>query len=255
MAADSHKNMIFQGHIFMCRGRDFIGEQCYIIVQRRKAMDKNPLIGVSIIAVVLLVLGSLTNVVGYQSVQSSNQKAINSEVDQKELLFQTIVDFANNKEIQQVILKSQITKGVFFNPDVKVPVFNTPLITRNQLKQMYLVGLLLSKIISKSRMHSLIERYQVNNQWVQNEITVVIEKDATLNREIKQLSNSKCDCGKENTALWHFPFLCSILFFINLGWCAAYAFASIGHMFDLIYKLERLYNSIAEIHTILNCLF
>jgi len=34
-------------------------------------MDKKPLIGVSICAVVLLVLGSLTNVVGYQTVQSS----------------------------------------------------------------------------------------------------------------------------------------------------------------------------------------
>ena len=34
-------------------------------------MDKNPLIGVSIIAVVLLVLGSLSNVVGYQSVKST----------------------------------------------------------------------------------------------------------------------------------------------------------------------------------------
>jgi hypothetical protein len=34
-------------------------------------MDKNPLIGVSICAVVLLVLGSLTNVVGYQSVRST----------------------------------------------------------------------------------------------------------------------------------------------------------------------------------------
>jgi hypothetical protein len=34
-------------------------------------MDKKPLIGVSICAVVLLLLGSLTNVVGYQSVQSA----------------------------------------------------------------------------------------------------------------------------------------------------------------------------------------
>jgi hypothetical protein len=53
-------------------------------------MDKYPLIGVSIIAVVLLVLGSLTNVVGYQSVKSSvvndsplfsvrTQKAINQQ--------------------------------------------------------------------------------------------------------------------------------------------------------------------------------
>jgi len=34
-------------------------------------VDKKPLIGVSICAVVLLILGSLTNVVGYQQVQSS----------------------------------------------------------------------------------------------------------------------------------------------------------------------------------------
>jgi len=37
-------------------------------------MDKKPLVGVSIIAVVLLILGSLSNVVGFQTVQSSNQK-------------------------------------------------------------------------------------------------------------------------------------------------------------------------------------
>jgi len=52
-------------------------------------MDEKPLIGVSILAVVLLVLGSLSNVVGYQSVKSSvndsplfrtrTQKAINKE--------------------------------------------------------------------------------------------------------------------------------------------------------------------------------
>jgi len=42
------------------------------MVQGGKAVDKKPLIGVSIIAVVLLVLGSLTNVVGYQMVQSSD---------------------------------------------------------------------------------------------------------------------------------------------------------------------------------------
>ncbi|VVB61049.1 Uncharacterised protein [uncultured archaeon] len=220
-----------------------------------KGLNKYPLIGVSICAVVLLVLASLSNVVGYQTVQVSNQTVISNEVNQKELLFQTILDIANNKDIQRIILKSQISREGFFNPDVRLSILNTPVLTKNQLKHMYVVGLILSKTISKSKMHSIIEKYQVNNQALQKEITGVIEKDATLNREIKQLSNSKCDCGKENTALWHFPVLCSILFIINLGWCAAYAFASIGHMFDLIYKLERLYNSIAEIHTILNCLF
>jgi len=53
-------------------------------------MRKNILIGVSISAIVLLVLSSLTNVVGYQVVQSSNQKSIKDDIDQKEFLFQTI---------------------------------------------------------------------------------------------------------------------------------------------------------------------
>ena len=76
-------------------------------------MDKKPLIVVSICAVVLLVLGSLSNVVGYQSVQSSQQNIIKERINQRELLFQTIVDIANNKEIQRIILKSQMSRGIF----------------------------------------------------------------------------------------------------------------------------------------------
>jgi hypothetical protein len=45
-------------------------------------MDKKPLIGVSILAVVLLVLGSLSNVVGYQTVQTSQQNLIKERIRQ-----------------------------------------------------------------------------------------------------------------------------------------------------------------------------
>jgi len=62
---------------------------------------KKPLIGVSILAVVILLLGSLVNVVGYQTVQTSQNNLIKEKNNQKELLFQTILDLANNKEIQQ----------------------------------------------------------------------------------------------------------------------------------------------------------
>jgi hypothetical protein len=58
----------------------------------------------------------------------------------------------------------------------------------------------------------MFERYQVNNQGVQKEITAVIEKDATLNGEIKQLSNSKCDCeNNSGVSTWPFPIICTIL--------------------------------------------
>jgi hypothetical protein len=48
-------------------------------------MDKKPLIGVSIGAVVLLILGSLTNVVGYQSVQSPNPYPIVEQVKKEKI--------------------------------------------------------------------------------------------------------------------------------------------------------------------------
>jgi len=175
-------------------------------------MDKKPLIGVSILAVVLLVIGSLSNVGGYQTVQSSNQDTINEKDNNKELLFQTIVDIANNKEIQRIILKSQISRDGFLNPNVRFQVFNTPVLTKNQLKQMYFIGLLLSKIINKSKMHSIVERYHYNNQVMQNEISAIIEKDTMLNAKITQLSNSECDCENENTTQWSFPILCVFLY-------------------------------------------
>jgi hypothetical protein len=175
-------------------------------------MNKYPLIGSSICAVVLLVLALLTNVVGYQVVQSSNQKAINSEVDKKELLFQTILDIANNKEIQKVILGSEITGKRFFDPGMRFSVFNHPVLTEKVLKRLYTMGVILSKTIGKSKMHSLLEQYPVSNQGVQKGINAVIEKDATLKAEMKQLSNLSCDCENVSTTVWNFPIICSLLY-------------------------------------------
>ncbi|MCX6664323.1 MAG: hypothetical protein NTZ75_08780 [Euryarchaeota archaeon] len=183
-------------------------------------MDKNPLIGVSIVAVVLLILGSLTNVVGYQAVQSSNQKVISNEVDQKELLFQTILDLANNREIQKIIMNSEMRKGGFFNPDTRISVFTPHVLTKTELNTAYHIGLILSKNFDVSRIHSMVKQYQLNNQWMQKEITAVIEKDAKLNGEMTQLLNSKCDCGNSlGITAWQFPVMCTIaniLMFIAL---------------------------------------
>ena len=54
-------------------------------------MEKKPLIGASIFAMVLLVLSSLSNVVGYQSVESSHsypiveQNQVNNQLEQKKV--------------------------------------------------------------------------------------------------------------------------------------------------------------------------
>jgi len=175
-------------------------------------MNKYPLIGVSIIAVVLLVLAALTNVVGYQTVLSSNQKVIKDEVNQKELLFQTILDIANNKEIQKIAFNSEMMRKEFFNPSIRFSVFTPHVLTKKYLNTAYHIGLILTKTISKSKIHSLLERYQVSYQGIQKEITAVIEKDAKLKNEITQLSNIKCDCENNNTTRWTFYILCTLLF-------------------------------------------
>jgi hypothetical protein len=164
-------------------------------------MDKKPLIGVSICAVVLLILGSLSNVVGYQSVQSSNQQIINEEINQRELLFQTICDITNNKEIQRIILKSQMSRGIF-------PTSDIPVLTKNQLKRMYFIGLILSKFISKAKIQSMVHKDQLITPEIQQEINAIIEKDSLLKDEIIQLVNSDCDCEKTE---WGFPIICTTL--------------------------------------------
>jgi len=63
-------------------------------------MKKYPLIGISIAVAVFIIVASFTNVVGIQSIESSNNKITTDEVDQKDLLFQTIIDLSKNKEIQ-----------------------------------------------------------------------------------------------------------------------------------------------------------
>jgi hypothetical protein len=215
-------------------------------------MKKIPLIGASIVAVVvLLILGSLSNVVGFQTIQSSNQKVMNDEVDQKELLFQTILDIANNKEIQKVILNSELKQSGFFNPGIKISVFTPHVLTKKFLNTAYNMGVLLSKAFSPSRMHSMLERYQMNHEGVQKEITTVIKNDATLNGEITQLSSLKCNCGNDNIS-WNFPVLCTLLIPIMLSlWLIAYGGLVIFHV--NLYFFNFLLEIIYIIGLTLNC--
>ena len=149
-------------------------------------------IGISTVSVILLTLTSFTNVVGYQTVQSSNQSVIQERINQRELLFQTICDIANNKEIQRIILKSQISRGIFSTLDI-------PVLTKNQLNNMYVFGLLLTKVISKSKLFSLMKQYQmIPSSDLQKQLTAIIEKDTKLSGEISQLSNSNCQCESQN---------------------------------------------------------
>jgi len=221
-------------------------------------MNKYPLIGGSICAVVVLFLASLTNVVGYQIAQVSNQKIINTEMNEKELLFQTIVDIANNKEIQRIILKSQVSRGIILPS-------NIPVFTKQQLRQTYLIGLILSKVFSKSRMQSVVGKFQFNKQVLQKEISTIIEKDATLNNKMIQLQNSECDCDNATAEYWQFPVLCALLFPIwYVSFMSLLLLAELSYVFN--FRVHPLCLSVFlfilfvyvitnSISTLLNCFF
>jgi hypothetical protein len=98
-----------------------------------------------------------------------------------------------------------MSRGIF-------PAAEIPVITKTQIRQMYFLGLMLSKVINKSRILSFIEMYQLNNQKVQKKITAIIERDNKLSEEITQLSNLNCQCESQNIKNQvHFPLICGIL--------------------------------------------
>jgi hypothetical protein len=161
------------------------------------------------VGIILLFVGvTIAPTINFNIVKASQQSVIKEKINQRELLFQTIVDIANNKEIQRIILKSHMMNGKFLDPYVKL---TTP-ITKQQLRQMYIIGLILSKVISKSRIQSMVQQYQLINAEIPQEINAVIEKDATLKGEITQLRYSDCDCENDNTTEWRFPVICLLLY-------------------------------------------
>jgi hypothetical protein len=217
-------------------------------------MNKYPLIGGSICAVVLLVLTSLINVVGYQTVQSSDQKIILAGVNQKELLFQTILDMANNMEIQKVILASEITGKGFFTLDMRFSVFTPSVLTEKFLKRMYTIGVIFSKTINKSKIHSILKQNQMSNQAVQKEISAIIEKDATLKGEMTQLSSVSCDCGNKNTTSWSFPVLCALLSPI-VSFCEFVIVVFYIFFYDYPHYINNFYMILLNIGLKLNCIW
>ena len=229
-------------------------------------MKKNPLIGVSITVACLIVLASYANVVGVQTVESSNNKVIKDEVDQKELLFQTIIVLANNKEIQSILQNSDIKENLEKSlqvPGAKLLLIKLrilfimvlpppPVLTENYLEYAYNVGVRRSRNLNEldeSKIHSILESFQVNSQGVQKEITAVIEKNDDLNKEIKQLSDVDCDCEK-NTTTWHYPILCAILNVIGAFlWIIIIVSVLYGHSYVPI--IDALFTSLQYIFSIL----
>jgi hypothetical protein len=167
-------------------------------------MKKWFVIGISIIAAILLTLTSLTNVIGYQTVHTTYQQTKKETVNQRELLFQSIYDIANNKEIQGILIKSQGTQDIF-------PTLEDTVLTKNRLKQLYGFGLVLSKTVSASRLYAMVQQHQIMSSEMEEELSEILRKNTTLANELSLLQILGCPCNEEEGRLWHFPVICTLL--------------------------------------------
>ena len=98
------------------------------------------------------------------------------------------------------------------NSETKLSLFKAAIVTKNFLNVAYFLGVRLSKTLDMSKIHSLLERYQVTNQRMQKDITSVIENNPKLQEKIKQLADSDCDCKNDNTKGWSYSIICWLLF-------------------------------------------
>jgi hypothetical protein len=180
-------------------------------------------LGVTFTVICVIVLASFTNIVFVHTVTSSKLTSIKNDIVQKDLLFQTILDIANNKEILKIIQNSEsrgslkkilqptTTKLLFikmrFNTFLPPPSF----LTKKYLEYAYIMGVKLSKTLRVSTIYSILERFQVDFREIYKEITSAIGKNNELYKKVEQLSDAQCNCEKNVTLAWHFPVICAIL--------------------------------------------
>ena len=122
-----------------------------------------------------------------------------------------------------------MSRGIF-------PTSKMPVLTKNQFKKMYFIGLILSTVISKSRMQSMVQQYQLINPKEQKEISAILEKDASFNAKITQLLDSECGCKNLNTSNRNYTGLCALLFPLYVI-ISLYTFSA-NIMFDILH-LDR----------------
>jgi hypothetical protein len=96
----------------------------------------------------------------------------------------------------------------------------------------------------------MIGKYQFDNQEIQTEINAVIEKDATLDREVTQIVNLECECDNEQMSSWGFPILCFILNVLTIGPLILFVFGSSLVAVALWFRLMGLIGYVLELITV-----
>jgi hypothetical protein len=176
-------------------------------------MKKDHIVSGAIFSIFILVFTPVMATLSEERPHIRNDIIINEiKINKKELLFQVILNISNNIEIQKIILKSEMRRDGMSFLGIRFSRLVPQIITKDALNRLYLVGMMFSKNINKSKMHSMITQYQIYNQNLQKEVDNVIEKNPMLKAEMTQLSSTTCDCENNmSITSWNFPIICELL--------------------------------------------
>lgn len=144
--------------------------------------------------------------VGYQTAQISQEKMLKEGINQKELLFDFILDIAKNQEIQNAILTYQYTNcdALTFPP--------RPVISKAQLTSQYSLRKTLTTLSNVTAIPS-VKQYK-STSALQYRLINIIENNSELSQVMNFFKTEGC-CCRETMDFPH-PIICGILFLLVL---------------------------------------
>ncbi len=183
----------------------------------------------SIIAIIILIGVSFTSVVGYNSVETSMKK--NKVIfDSKELIFETIIEMANNPDFNEFAInnKQNLFQSSIEYKDIFTQLLKQKLIYLNRftiyktalsveyLHVIYEYGCNIIKILGEEKTSELIASIEFTNNRVFEELNNIVENDEELNNNINNLKKSNVEI-LSITGFSDTPVICGILLIIIIA--------------------------------------
>ena len=165
---------------------------------------------ISIIAVLLLTLVSFTNVVGYNTIKTSQEEIIASKYsfdECKDYLFETLVEISENPEIKDIIKSNykpqRNTLLPFRRNNVELKV--------KHLELLYNLGLKIMNRLGEERVEELMENIEIP-EYVDELDAIIMGNDKLKDRiyTLNEMNSEEISTTDEPYKL----FICAILFII-----------------------------------------
>jgi hypothetical protein len=181
-------------------------------------MKKRIICKTLVVAVIVLFLG-----VGIQpAIATVNPKEEIIDVEQKDYLFQTIIDIANNPDVKELLEqykydlfmvdvdRSIIRKTFFRNPRAIISsVFMKPSMSIEYLNFAYENGVKIINILGEDHVYKIVESIEVTNPQIFDDISNIISNDESLSNYIEILKNINKELN-QNPPLFILPVTCGI---------------------------------------------